>query len=165
MILGLKDRDCSGLCRPGSYCPQGSTLPTQKICAAGLYGSSFGLPDEHCTGVCEAGYYCPMGSTSSTAFECGDSAHFCPRQTALPIRVGRGNYTIGGSINRRTNQLPCEPGFYCKDGIKISCPAGTFGSHFGLDYSQPVLNSKAVDIQNTIIVEDSFYCSGMPVNL
>jgi hypothetical protein len=32
----------------------------------------------------------------------------------------------------RTSQMICEPGSYCIDGVKYSCPAGTFGETSGL---------------------------------
>jgi hypothetical protein len=33
---GLTNRDCSGKCQPGYYCPQGSGSPRQEICPKGL---------------------------------------------------------------------------------------------------------------------------------
>lgn len=32
----------------------------------------------------------------------------------------------------RTAQAECEPGYYCLDGVRLPCPAGTFGLSGGL---------------------------------
>lgn len=129
---GLNNRACSGLCRPGYYCLKGSVSPVSAICAAGLYGSVAGLQSPECSGSCTAGYYCPAGSTVPTAVECGGANVYCPVGSPLPVPVSVGHYTIGGWETRRTAQAICEPGFYCYEGLKYPCPAGTFGDVFGL---------------------------------
>jgi hypothetical protein len=44
-------------------------------------------------------------------------------------------YTTGQTATNRTGQSQCEPGYYCVDGVRTSCPAGTYGSGFGLTTS------------------------------
>ena len=67
---GLSTSLCSGLCKSGYYCPQGSYNETLHRCPAGRYGSSTGLFRSSCTGPCTAGYHCPEGSVSPTELEC-----------------------------------------------------------------------------------------------
>lgn len=56
---------------------------------------------------------------------------YCPSGTgsrALDVRAGY--YTVGGptSNHTRAEQAVCEPGFYCKRGVKLVCPVGRFGA-------------------------------------
>lgn len=45
-----------------------------------------------------------------------------------------GSYrSTSGPFNSCAGFITCEPGFYCSNFIKIPCPAGTFGSTFGLE--------------------------------
>ena len=40
---------------------------------------------------------------------------------------------VGGNDNQtRTSERLCEPGFYCRDGVKELCQGGYYGSTFGL---------------------------------
>ena len=173
--LGLIDRTCSGPCRPGYYCPRGSISAVSKICPPGRFGSTAGLQDELCSGPCEAGYYCPAGSQSSTAVECGSPAVFCPANVGSPIVVGFGNYSVGSVPTRRQAQSICPLGFYCRDGVVHSCPAGTYGAVSGLNFANAadeVLDEvtgldislrAAADASNTVVQfpPDRYICSGM----
>jgi protocatechuate 3,4-dioxygenase beta subunit len=131
-VVGSKDAKCTGLCSPGYYCDQGSISSKENPCPAGRYSSTPGATSKNCDGLCTEGYYCPDASTSSVANECGDETVYCPAGSGKPIAVSKGYYSIGGSPSLRTNQTKCEPGFYCKDGIKLSCPAGSYGSVAGM---------------------------------
>ena len=48
--------------------------------------------------------------------------------------VGSGNFSTGGdSTNRtRTGQEICRPGYFCSNGIALSCPKGKYGNSYGL---------------------------------
>ena len=58
---------------------------------------------------------------------------FCPKTAEFPTEASSGYYT-GGSADRmtQTHQTRCEPGYYCKSGIRYPCPPGYFGSSSGL---------------------------------
>lgn len=91
------------------------------------------LLNSSCNGFCEEGYFCEAGSVSPTQSQCGDANHFCPRGSASPHQVDEGYYSIGGfTSSTRTLQKKCEPGFWCKDGVKSLCEPGYFGQDFGL---------------------------------
>ncbi len=73
-------------------------------------------------------------------FACGGNASnplaatlFCPQGSGTPLTVGVGNYSTGSDdVERRSGQEQCPQGSYCVQGVKIPCPAGTFGSARGL---------------------------------
>lgn len=89
-IRGLTTSDCSGLCPPGHYCLEGSSIPTQFRCPRGRYGksdniiskianiyptifqlgSSYGLTKDVCSGYCSPGYHCNEASTSDKNSQC-----------------------------------------------------------------------------------------------
>jgi hypothetical protein len=51
------------------------------------------------------------------------------------VAVTRGYYSIDGlGPNTRAAQRICDKGYYCAEssGLKIPCPAGTYGSTQGL---------------------------------
>ena len=130
--IGLKDASCSGFCSLGHYCPSGSTSATQMPCPAGRYGSVNGLGSSSCSGLCHEGYYCPIGSVGPTK-NCGDSNHYCPIGSSKPVTVTLGYYSVGGmNDTTRSAQALCSIGYYCKNGLKVSCPVGSYGTTEGL---------------------------------
>ena len=124
-------------CPAGSYCIDAIRYP----CAAGRYGSqthaNYSNPD--CEGPCERGYLCPRESTSPRQKPCGHPAVVCPTGSYEPIDVPDGYYSIhtGADADERAFHdphgkhmdafLPCEPGYYCKQGIKYACPPFRYG--------------------------------------
>lgn len=127
---GLGDSSCSGPCNPGYYCPAGSTNSSAIAC-----------------GLLVGGYVCkPTDKNDSVASPCdgsdptrisqviysGDASVYCPTGSGLPLQVTQGYYTVGGLPQTRRAQLPCEMGFYCSKGVRLSCPAGTYGSELML---------------------------------
>ena len=128
------------LCPPGKWCPgDGMSHP----CPAGAFGDVSGLSTPSCAGFCSPGYFCPTGSTSAQQVECGlhrGASVYCPAGAARPVAVSPGYYSTGGyektvglpQNTTRTGQMRCEPGHYCIAGMKIQCPAGSFGSDVGL---------------------------------
>ena len=110
-------------CTDGYYCPTNATdmLP----CPAGRFGSTALLTNSSCTGTCLAGYYCPEGSKTNSPLSCGSgNAMYCPAGTPIRLTVPPGSYATGGSPDLRTSIAPCEPGFYCTAGNRLTCPAG-----------------------------------------
>lgn len=108
---------------------------TYVDCVAGRYGEKMQLSNVTCSGLCEKGFYCPAGSTSRTQNPCGDSSLYCPEGSPKPVAVSRGYYSIlGQGPNTRADQRICDVGHYCvvSTGLKIACPAGTYGSSPGL---------------------------------
>jgi hypothetical protein len=155
---------CSGLCRPGYYCPKGSTTDTQRICPPGYFGAEAGLKTEQCSPSCEVttvdaddaplyceariclpGYVCPAGSIQPNQTNCGGAEYYCPAGTVAPVPVARGYYTVGSLSAKgaqviedqliRSAQQQCEYGFYCVQGVRNPCPSGTFGTVLGLSSS------------------------------
>ncbi len=182
-MIGLIDRYCSGLCKPGYFCPSGSVSSSSQICPAGRYGSTSGLQDKYCSGPCQVGHYCPAGSTSSKAHVCGDPILYCPMASGYPTIVGFGNYTFGGTNVTQSAERPCEEGFYCQQGVQYPCPPGTFGSSIGMNYitypgedsTTHLLAGQRALARNEIssdspfpvdfVARDKFICSGnFPIN-
>eukprot|EP00939_MAST-03C_sp_MAST-3C-sp1_P003338 g3338.t1 len=117
------------ICEPGHFCVDGKRFE----CPPGVYGSSDGLRSIECDGSCSAGYFCDAKSTLPTQSECGAVDLYCPERSAIPRKVTRGRYTIGGDSNQtKTDEAECEPGHYCIGGIRYQCPPGTYGSAISL---------------------------------
>ena len=121
------------ICPRGSHCLEG----VRRLCAAGRYGVHTRETNSSCTGPCTAGYYCPAGSISDKQIRCPDAASYCPQESAQPVPVSPGHYTVGhepanytfdianfgGSAfaeTARTSQAICEPGYYCLADGKLS---------------------------------------------
>lgn len=138
-------------CEPGFFSSGG----VKYQCSAGNFGATPGLRTSACSGLCAPGYYCPSypfaPSTSATQLECGDSSVYCPLGTGnTPQLVDSGFFTVGAGdssgsddeeqINTRnttrTAQHICPRGFYCRNGIRMRCPEGTYGDVEGLSAAQ-----------------------------
>lgn len=150
-------------CEPGYYCSGGNRIP----CPPGRFGWRFGLATDKCSGDCAAGYYCPStllpqlntpawtvwpGAPQTAAFEyeCGGVGWYCPVGSPYPLKVGGGNYTVGGSSERNTTrraQAVCQRGTFCTDGLVQPCPRGRYGDAIGL-----------TDSVCTQICPAGFYC-------
>ncbi|KAJ0392262.1 hypothetical protein P43SY_006024 [Pythium insidiosum] len=133
------------VCLEGSYLSVDQCRP----CPAGTYGGRPGLDSPACSGPCAPGYFCPAGSTSATPRACGSARFYCPQGSGARRLVDDGYYTmqlpfsIDSTLGRRTaassstasQQLLCEPGFFCANGIRQPCPPGTYGDRSGLTTS------------------------------
>lgn len=132
-------------------CPAGAYFDGTKcsLCPGGTYGERPGLTTLLCSGACAGGYFCPAGSTSARMNLCGRSIYYCPPGSATRRLVGAGYYTIvswsdpaytaplatstrTSNRNAASAQTMCEPGYYCKLGIRYPCAAGRFGEVYGL---------------------------------
>ena len=128
------------ICPKGQYCPGDAQ---RYDCPAGSYADIEGTTEEDCSGLCERGYYCEAGSTDAKQFACGGPDKYCPRGSTAPNTVTSGYYGAFSGTDafaqrlwdsRNTTcsvELLCEPGYYCKTGIKYPCPPGTFGWRYG----------------------------------
>lgn len=123
-------------CPKGSFCLGGRQAP----CPAGKYGNAIHLSEPSCSGDCQAGFYCPAGSLSDTVQSCGNHTVYCPASTKAPLRVEDGFLgntssaaaLLGSArgfqpVEVQSEQVPCVPGSWCKDGISSYCPPGRFG--------------------------------------
>ncbi|GMF24118.1 unnamed protein product [Phytophthora lilii] len=125
-------RDGQRICEPGTFCLDGK----KYLCPAGRYGDQSGETSPLCAGTCTRGYYCPEGSTSPMQRECGADGLICRTGSSEPQLINQGYYSIGITNTTRFFQRPCEPGYFCVDGVKYQCPAGTYGATSGLHTSQ-----------------------------
>lgn len=70
---------------------------------------------------------------SPNPLECGSPGFFCLERSSTPTQVAAGYYSVGGETEKtQISTLLCEPGFYCMDGVKQSCPGGKVGIESGL---------------------------------
>lgn len=137
-------------CAAGIYGPTDglTTSACSDICEEkGGPNATTSAGTKYCTpNICAAGYYCPLNSTSAKQIECGGPAFYCPPGSAQPHPVTKGFYTIGSvsppggaqlneDTRTRFSQILCEKGFWCSDGVKTMCPAGSYGSSLGLRHS------------------------------
>jgi len=118
-------------CELGYWCSNG----VRYRCPKGFYGKDVGMTNSYCSGQCYAGFICDEASDSPTQRTCGinenDSSVYCPLGSFSPIKVPVGYYSISGTITTRASILKCEPGFFCVNGIKRSCPAGRYAAVSG----------------------------------
>jgi hypothetical protein len=101
----------------GFYCPPFADKPIAVTFGYYSVGGSSNLTR---TGqqICPSGYFCIGGNL----FECGSAAVYCPMGSVQPISADAGYYTGGGiSALTRTQQSPCEAGYYCSNGIRRPC--------------------------------------------
>ncbi|RLN87726.1 hypothetical protein BBJ28_00020060, partial [Nothophytophthora sp. Chile5] len=127
-------------CELGYFCMSG----IKYQCPAGTYGASSGLTTPRCSGRCAAGYYCPsypeLPSVSSRQKECGNASVYCPEGSGnSPRLVPSGYFSVltEDSVDDGRNATQsgveiCPRGFYCRQGIRIRCPEGTYGDEEGL---------------------------------
>ncbi len=98
---GLATPDCSGPCRAGYYCPEGSTSAAQVLCAAGADAA----PEEPLPAGAQEGV--TYGSaTGLTGVRLRDAV-FCPPGSSAPQAVLAGHIALGGRQGARTYQAPC----------------------------------------------------------
>lgn len=121
---------CTGKCPIGHWCPEGSQAPIP--CPRGRFGSALGEREASCSGPCAAGYWCPEASYKPDSVPCGNASYFCPTGSSFPDNVLPSFYSVPEAATLKVGQQLCEPGYYCLDGVRHSCPAGVYGETAGL---------------------------------
>jgi hypothetical protein len=131
-------------CEIAHFCKEG----VKYQCPGGTYGSKEGAGDVSECQICPPGHYCPSypgpPTTHETIIRCGESYLYCPQGSPEPKDVDTGHYSISNEIDpgqahdesleysdRRTGQVVCPPGYYCKLGVRHKCPPGTYGEKPG----------------------------------
>jgi len=115
-------------CEKGYYCHEG----TRYKCPGGRFGNKDLETNDNCSGQCEEGYWCGLVSTSPTQNKCGSPNVFCPPGSNAPIYVSEGYYTHEDEpVDLKTSQHLCPEGFYCDNGLRHACEAGTYGASTG----------------------------------
>ena len=128
-VRGANRSSAQVFCPPGSFCIDG----IKYECPAGRYGSSQGEIDPLCSGECEEGHYCPKASTSPRQVVCGGADVYCPPASIEPTPVTPGFYTVGGeSAVTQNDQVQCEEGYWCENGVRFECFEGHYGAEKGL---------------------------------
>jgi len=130
-INGLSNSSCSGVCKPGYYCPAGSPQPDQFECGA-------------------SHLYCPEGSSESLQVPKGYYSHgdgaLSPgirnENGEFRTYVGKENATPNfhpwlSTVRTRSSISLCTIGYFCPgDGERYECPSGRFGNKEGLSDSK-----------------------------
>jgi hypothetical protein len=134
-------RSTKQLCPKGYYCPGDGR---RYQCPAGRYADVEGIISNQCVDVCDRGHYCTSGSPSPKQIECGSADVYCPRGSSNPQKVTIGYYggfsgpdafaqALWDTKNSTCSvEFLCEPGYFCKQGVKYPCPPGTFGWRYGM---------------------------------
>lgn len=133
--LGLR-HTMQTLCPPGYYC---LTDGLAYACPPGRYGAASGLTASSCSGSCQAGHYCEEASIVATSALCGSEDRFCREGSGAPEVARDGYYTIDGegaegaylgTVDTRSWERKCEPGYYCLAGARAMCAPGYYGGLF-----------------------------------
>ncbi len=136
--VGLHSETCTGICAPGYYCPPASFEATQKQCGGPhLYcpeGSSTPIP-------VLSGYHTVRGGPPAlytVELSVDDRVPFSSCRNASnysrcinrwdPVRKFRIVEDPDPSMNIRSTQIPCSPGYFCIAGVRFICPSGRYGS-------------------------------------
>lgn len=105
---------CSGICRAGFYCPEGSIISTQRQCD-------------------QTNSFCPSGSQMPSPVSQGFYSVSSQRNLSQHLVT----YDLDGNVLpgiSRTSEVVCEAGYWCADGIKRMCPSGRYGASTGLSH-------------------------------
>jgi hypothetical protein len=73
---------------------------------------------------------CPVGSSCEcvTPTKCaGNASTICPVDTVYPQVVSLGYYSVSDDDRGRHAQRACPMGSYCRDGLAVPCPPGSYG--------------------------------------
>lgn len=156
-------RDSIEECELGHFCQNG----VRYLCYGGYYGNTKGLLNATCNGECEAGYYCLNGSVVNNEYKCGNSNLYCPKGSSRPLTVPIGSYSdpIENEL-LKSKYYNCEPGYYCKNGIKYKCKRGYYGVEYnetksscsGSCHSGYYCNEGSINSEENECGDESVYC-------
>ena len=125
---GYGNKNYSGKCSEGFYCPVGVDSPTPSMykcqpryycpngsssminCTGGNYCQTSMLSSP--TGECFPGYYCPINSLNPNERVC-PPGYFCGKGTEIPSPCPKGTYSASERGVNNTVCLLCTAGFYC----------------------------------------------------
>ena len=135
---------CFVVLQEGLEIPWDSTMPTVQV--SSLLATTQSSPRffNHVMeypGLCEAGYYCPEGSSYARENHCGAAKFVCPEGSSAPQLVEEGYFSVDNAF-----QELCPPGFYCKEGLRLSCPAGSYNPSNG-----------SSSVHDCLVTPDGFY--------
>lgn len=95
-------------------------------------------------------------------FPCYNYSFYCPEGIDKPISVNIGYYSLPNTdltalsesteILRISEEI-CPVGYFCSDGLKYPCPAGTYGNASGMRLDL-IVNIKILILFNIIIYQD-----------
>lgn len=118
-------------CPVGSYCTEGSPLPTP--CPAGTTLTTENNEDESDCDACDAGYYCPQNATSTGEKLPCDAGFVCTGGADVPNPVDNSTGYVcptGHACPAGVPvEQPCDPGTYQPSPGSdscLSCDAGTY---------------------------------------
>ena len=108
---------------------------TRYRCPGGRHGGEDLEVGKFCEGACAKGHWCGEASTSPTQNRCGAPNVYCPLESSTPIYVSEGYYTDEDEPNdAKSSQQICPKGYWCEDGVRHPCEAGSFGETLGLSH-------------------------------
>ncbi len=143
---GLADSSCDAPCRPGYYCPAGSTNETAKKCGG--------------TGV-----FCPLGSPAPVPVSLGYYSTGGDSEDDLNTRHSqsiceRGFYCQKSQYPQRDDPNSYRSGVFSGTGggLRFPCPSGSFGDKEGLVSLTAPRPGHVFDRED----DSDFHCSGPP---
>lgn len=128
---GLTSGECSGICPAGFYCPIGTIDPIPCHHYLLLSHKDKTVEDLITSGLWKT-VFCPSGSNSAIPVTPG---YYTSHLTVISGTPSISTFTKLSNTHLNTTggmviEIPCEPGHYCKDGVRYDCPSGYFGSKF-----------------------------------
>lgn len=138
------------LCPEGSFCPQGSALPS--ACPAGTASAALGQASFSSCRLCEMGLFCPAGTAVGQVCP---PHHYCPMGTAdyTGFPCPPGTYSEVSGLFSPSQCHNCTAGSYCPGNTSpIPCSAGFYNAF-----------ARGFSISSCVPCEEGFACplSGM----
>ena len=134
--FGLASAACSGPCRGGYTCPEGSSSDVEVPCGASQYFCPEGSGTRS---TVQPGYYTVGGGAHARVNEtlCGPPGDWCSAAEGLRRPCPPGRYGETAGLSQAGCTAACPRAHYCPEGspAPTPCPAGTYGDSEGLTTS------------------------------
>jgi len=133
---GLASADCSGACASGYFCPAGSTRADMHPCGGARWFCPPGSGDR--TAVLPGWYTTLAGGRGKGGGDGGSAGASLSSSYPSAVAASNADLVASGNIASsflRSGQALCEPGYWCHQGLRHDCPAGTYGAEPGLSTS------------------------------